>query len=78
MIFSGLGERKARVFLFGSRAKGRSGRASDIDVGVLPVDELPIGLLREIRSSLEESDVPHEIDLVDLSHAEEEFRRHVM
>ncbi len=78
IVFSGLGEHKARIFLFGSRANGKAGRASDIDVGVLPVDELPIGLLSEIRSSLEESNVPYEVDLVDLSHVDQEFRRHVM
>ena len=78
IVLSGLGEHKARIFLFGSRANGKAGRASDIDVGVLPVDELPIGLLSEIRSSLEESNVPYEVDPVDLSHAEQELRRRVM
>jgi len=78
IVLSGLGKHRVRVFLFGSRANREAGKASDIDVAVLPLECLPIGLLSEIRSCLHESNVPYEVDLVDLSHAEQEFRRHVM
>jgi len=78
IVLSGLGKHRVRVFLFGSRANGEAGKASDIDVAVLPLECLPIGLLSEIRFSLQESNVPYEVDLVDLSHADQEFRRHVM
>jgi len=73
IVISGLGERKARVLLFGSRAKGKAGKASDIDVAILPFERLPVGLLSEIRGLLDESNVPYAVDLVDLSHADQEF-----
>jgi uncharacterized protein len=77
IVLDGLSNHKARVFLFGSRARGEARSASDIDVGVLPAAPLPFGLLGEIRERLEESTIPFEVDLVDLSEAGESFRRRV-
>ena len=66
---SGLGGRRVRVFLFGSRARGDHRATSDIDVGILPLEPIPAGVLAGIRESLEESHVPFFVDLVDLSEA---------
>ncbi len=66
IILSRLGDRRARVFLFGSRARGDHRPASDIDLALLPQDPLPRGLVAEIREALEESPVPFFVDLVDL------------
>jgi len=72
-----LGSRRARVWLFGSRSGGRVGRASDIDVAVLPLEPLPAGLLGEIRESLESSRVLPTVDLVNLLDAEPGLRARV-
>lgn len=69
IVLSRLGDRRARVFLFGSRARGDHRPASDIDLALLPQDPLPRGLVAEIREALEESPVPFFVDLVDLSEA---------
>lgn len=68
---------RARVYLFGSFARGTAWRASDIDVAVLPLDPLPTGLLAEIHEALEESRALHPVDLVDLSQTGPDFRRRV-
>lgn len=65
------------VYLFGSRALGCAGPASDVDVGVMPRDGLPPGLLSRIRERLEQSTIPYSVDLVDLSQTEEAFRERV-
>ena len=66
-----------QLYLFGSHAIKRAGRASDIDVGILPIAPLPNGLLSEIREELEESHIPYPVDLVDLSRTTPEFLQHV-
>ncbi len=66
-----------QLYLFGSQATKRAGRASDIDVGILPIAPLPRGLLSEIREELEESHIPYPVDLVDLSRTSPEFLQHV-
>lgn len=78
IVIRGLGGLHCRVMLFGSRAIGRPGRASDVDVAVLPRQPLPRGLLSSIREALEESSVPWHVDLVDLSEADPAFRSRVL
>lgn len=77
IVLEGLRGHRARVYLFGSRARGQARRASDIDVSILPLAPLPLGLLSSIRESLEESHVPYTVDLVDLSLVEPAFRQRV-
>lgn len=77
IVAEGLGGRPARVYLFGSWAKGQGTRFSDIDVGVLPLEPLPAGTLSVIREALEESLVVYPVDLVDLSETALEFREKV-
>jgi predicted nucleotidyltransferase len=67
LVLKGLRGHAVQVLLFGSRATGKAGRASDIDVAILPEEELPVGLLSRIRESLQESHVPFTVELVDLS-----------
>src|SRR5260221_1932258 len=45
-----------RSYLFGSRARGKAQRWSDIDVAIDPAKSLPSGLLSNIREALEERD----------------------
>lgn len=77
IVLRGLGGLHCRVMLFGSRATGRPGRASDVDIAILPRQPLPRGLLSSIREALEESAVPWRVDLVDLSEVDPSFRSRV-
>lgn len=77
IVLEGLRGCEAKVWLFGSRAHGGARRFSDIDVGVLPLRPLPPGLLGAIREALEESNVPYDVDLVDLSRAGSSLRERV-
>ena len=72
-----LRERDVRIYLFGSSVSGRPRRWSDIDVAIDPVSPVPAALLAELRERLEESDVPYDIDIVDLSRASPEIRASV-
>jgi uncharacterized protein len=79
IVLSALGGREAAVWLFGSCARGEVRQASDIDIAILPRDELPIGFLGEIEAEIEESTIPYDVDLVDLRYADpalfDEIRR---
>lgn len=77
LILDGLPDRDAAVILFGSCATGEADRASDIDVAVLPRQDLDRRILGELKEKLEESTIPYHVDLVDLSRAAPEFRRRV-
>lgn len=66
-----------RVVLFGSRARGENVPTSDYDIGILPEEEIPAGCFSRARERLEESTIPQNIDLVDLSRTDREFRENV-
>jgi len=77
LVLEGLRGTGARVYLFGSWAKGYATRTSDIDVAVLCEQPIPPWRLSEIREQLEDSSVLYPVDLVDLSTAASSFREKV-
>lgn len=76
-MLGALRRHRARVWLFGSHARGEAVRGSDVDVAVLALEPLPEGLLEEIRQALEDSQVLFPVDLVDLSSAGTDLRERV-
>lgn len=78
IVLDGLGAQRAHLYLFGSRARGTAGRTSDIDIAVAPDRPLSAGTLARIREALEESSIPYEVDIIDLSTTDEAFRRKIL
>jgi predicted nucleotidyltransferase len=70
MVLDALGEHDAAVWLFGSCARGDVRQHSDIDIAILPRDDLAPGFLAELAADIEESTIPYDVDLVDLRHAD--------
>ena len=59
------------VYLFGSFARGEERTTSDIDVAIWYDQPLPPGALTKISLRLEESVVPYQVDIVDLTLADQ-------
>jgi predicted nucleotidyltransferase len=70
-------ETTARVYLFGSCARGEVWHGSDIDVAIDPDEDLPRSVMIGIRDALEESTVPYFVDVVGLKKADEQFKARV-
>jgi predicted nucleotidyltransferase len=66
------------VYLYGSRAKGTDRKTSDVDIAILPVKPIPEYLLAELRERLEESNIPYEVEIIDLSKVSNEFRQAIL
>jgi predicted nucleotidyltransferase len=79
MVLAALGGHDGEVWLFGSCAHGEARQHSDIDIAILPLDQLPSGFFAELAADFEESTIPYDVDLVDLRRADpalvEEVRR---
>jgi uncharacterized protein len=79
MVLAALDEHSAAVWLFGSCARGDVRRHNDIDIAILPRDELSPWFFSELAADIEESPIPYDVDLVDLRRADpaliEEVRR---
>ena len=78
IVLDVVSEKKGRVYLFGSWARGEATRLSDIDVAIDPHATLPRGMLAQLRERLEESHVPYRVDVVDLTRMSPEFRQRVL
>ncbi len=78
LVVEGLRGYRARVYLFGSWATGNSGRTSDIDVAIMPLEPIPGDIISGIRETLEESNVIYPVDVVDLSGTSCDFRERVL
>lgn len=66
------------VFLFGGRARGRSGKAVDVDVGILGKAPFPLNVLAKLCDTIEESSVPLKVDIVDFFSVDPQFRKIAM
>jgi len=67
------------LFLFGSRARGTERRSSDIDIGISGLDERTFLRTRDrLLSELEESTIPHRVDLVNMDTATPKFKKIAM
>jgi hypothetical protein len=69
-VLAALGDHDAAVWLFGSCARGDARQHSDIDIAILPRDDLPLGFFGVLQADIEESTIPYDVDLVDLRHAD--------
>lgn len=67
-----------QVFVFGSRAKGQARRWSDVDVGILGGERVPLSALGLINEELENSDIPFKVDVVDFSRVSKGFREEAL
>ena len=78
LVFAALGERQAAVYLFGSHARGEVRHASDIDIAILPREELSPTFFASLADKIEESTIPYDVDLVDLRDVSTGFRDKVI
>jgi uncharacterized protein len=70
IVLDALAGHDAGVWLFGSCARGDVQQHSDIDIAILPRDDLPDSILTELTADIEESPIPYHVDLLDLRHAD--------
>ena len=65
------------VWAFGSRAFGRARRRSDLDLAIGGPSPLAAAVRVELKDAFDESDLPIEVDVVDLNDVSQEFRKRI-
>ncbi len=66
------------VYVFGSRATGRTRYLSDLDLLLDRQEPLDRKIMLELIEAFDESDLPIEVDVVDLSTVTDTFRARVL
>ena len=67
--------RHTQAFIFGSRTNKQAQKYSDIDIGLTPLQPIPLTKICLIKETLENSDIPYLVDLVDFSRVSNNFKK---
>ena len=70
IVLAALSDHDAAIYLFGSCARDEARQHSDIDIGIMPRDDLPSAFFALLAEDIEESTIPYDGDLVDLRRAD--------
>lgn len=65
------------AWAFGSRTFGRARRRSDLDIAIGGTVPLPVSTRIDLAEAFDESELPIEVDLVDLNEVTPEFRKRI-
>lgn len=63
------------VWAFGSRARGKAKKFSDLDLAILTDEPLPLAALAALAEDFADSDLPFKVDVVDWARTDEAFRK---
>ncbi len=65
---------RCTVYLFGSRSEGTYRRTSDFDIGIMGLSDIDFFHLKmKLEEWIEESPIPHSLDVVNFSKVSPEF-----
>jgi predicted nucleotidyltransferase len=64
-----------KVWVFGSRATGRAGRYSDLDLAIDACRPLTLDEIAGLAEAFSDSDLPYKVDLVDWHGIEDRWRQ---
>ena len=77
IVLDVIGDGDVRVYLFGSCATGSTRPSSDIDVAVEPLPGSAPVSFTTLRERLDDSNVPYDVDVIDLTTVSPEFAHRV-
>ena len=69
---------EAKIYLYGSRARGDHSQGSDVDLCIDAGKKLGWRVIGNIKEDCEESTIPLFVDVVDFHDIGEDFRTHIM
>jgi len=68
----------AKIYLFGSRARGTNAERADIDIALDEGHPLPLRDIDEIKNILRESNIMYKIDVVDFNQISSAMRNEIL
>lgn len=63
----------AKIYLFGSRAKGDNDSGSDIDLALDAGEKIDIKVLLDVADAISDSTIPFFVDIIDVHAVDETF-----
>ena len=64
----------AKIWVFGSRAKHKTKRNSDLDLAIESIEPIPLGVLADLQEAFTDAPLPYTVDIVELNRVKTEFQ----
>lgn len=64
-----------KIYVFGSRATGKTKKYSDLDIALESNSKIDSSKLSKISIELEETTIPYKIDVIDLNNITDSFKK---
>lgn len=77
LVLSPLRMRGCEVYIFGSRTSSSHHPYADVDLLYCKNEDLPLGFISQIKESIEDSNFPYQVDLVDEAALAQSYRESV-
>ncbi len=78
IVLEKLEEKRCRIFVFGSRARGDYHRFSDLDIGIIPLSDKTLNL-PDLQDYLNyESLIPFKVEIVNFAIVDDKFKSKAM
>jgi len=68
----------AKIYLFGSRARGTNSPRSDIDIAIDNGKQLPLIIIGEVQSVISATNVLYKVDIVDINSVSKEMKEEIL
>ena len=65
----------AKIYLFGSRAKGNYHETSDIDIAIDNNKKIDRKIISQVKNAIDSFNIPYTIDIVDLNNVSETLKK---
>lgn len=65
----------AKIYLFGSRAKGNYHETSDIDIAIDNKQKIDRKIISQVKNAIDAFNIPYTIDIVDLNDVSETLKK---
>lgn len=70
-----LKDEKVKIILFGSRSRKDNFPASDVDIGIIPLERIDERKLILLREKIEELNIPYKVDIVNFDDVSSDFKK---
>ena len=64
----------AKIWIFGSRAKHKTKRNSDLDIAIESTEAISVGILADLQEAFTDAPLPYTVDIVELNRVKTEFQ----
>jgi len=77
-VTAALSDERVKIILFGSRARRDNLPFSDVDIGIIPLEEIEESKITLLREKIENLNIPYKVEIVNFSYVSKTFKEEAL